>query len=134
MTQCVIIFVNINQKNSCTVEIVAEAAGLYRVLTVAAFPGHLLIFALRPGASLAINVSGLATTTTTDTTDTTDSERNQVKAVFEQMEMKLRRRSLCNIRFIGELYKLEVQSRPASSQYKKVDTSRLKTLTSRCRP
>jgi translation initiation factor 4G len=39
---------------------------------------------------------------------TTDKERKQVKAVFEQMEMKLRRRSLGNIRFIGELYKLQM--------------------------
>ena len=38
----------------------------------------------------------------------TDDERKQIKAVFEQMEMKLRRRSLGNIRFIGELYKLQM--------------------------
>merc|ERR1712223_2244276 len=38
----------------------------------------------------------------------TDDDRKQIKAVFEQMEMKLRRRSLGNIRFIGELYKLQM--------------------------
>merc|ERR1719319_978142 len=38
----------------------------------------------------------------------TEKERKQIKAVFEQMEMKLRRRSLGNIRFIGELYKLQM--------------------------
>lgn len=39
---------------------------------------------------------------------TSEDERKQIKAVFEQMEMKLRRRSLGNIRFIGELYKLQM--------------------------
>jgi len=39
---------------------------------------------------------------------TTEDDRKQIKAVFEQMEMKLRRRSLGNIRFIGELYKLQM--------------------------
>ena len=38
----------------------------------------------------------------------TENDRKQIKAVFEQMEMKLRRRSLGNIRFIGELYKLQM--------------------------
>ena len=38
----------------------------------------------------------------------TDNDRKQIKAEFEQMEMKLRRRSLGNIRFIGELYKLQM--------------------------
>ena len=37
-----------------------------------------------------------------------EEERKQIKAVFEQMEMKLRQRSLGNIRFIGELYKLQM--------------------------
>jgi len=37
---------------------------------------------------------------------TTKDEMKKIKAVFMQMEMKLRRRSLGNIRFIGELYKL----------------------------
>ena len=35
-------------------------------------------------------------------------ERKQVEAEFEQMETKLRRRSLGNIRFVGELYKLHM--------------------------
>merc|ERR1711887_84416 len=38
----------------------------------------------------------------------TDDERKQIKAVFEASEMKLRRRSLGNIRFIGELYKIKM--------------------------
>ena len=37
----------------------------------------------------------------------TKNKRKQIKAVFEQMEMKLKRRSLGNIRFLGELYKLQ---------------------------
>jgi len=37
-----------------------------------------------------------------------EDERKNIRAVFEQMEMKLRRRSLGNIRFIGELYKLQM--------------------------
>ena len=36
-----------------------------------------------------------------------EDERKQIKAVFELMEMKLRQRSLNNIRFLGELYKLQ---------------------------
>merc|ERR1712106_200255 len=37
-----------------------------------------------------------------------EQEKKKIKAVFEQEEMKLRRRSLGNIRFIGELYKLHM--------------------------
>merc|ERR1719445_2217660 len=39
---------------------------------------------------------------------TTEDDKKRVKIEFEQMEMKLRRRSLGNIRFIGELYKLQM--------------------------
>ena len=39
---------------------------------------------------------------------TTDRERKEIKMVFDAMEVKLRRRSLGNIRFIGELYKLQM--------------------------
>merc|ERR1712142_1156754 len=39
---------------------------------------------------------------------TTEDDKKRVKIEFEQMEMKLRRRSLGNIRFIGELYKLNM--------------------------
>merc|ERR1719435_702336 len=39
---------------------------------------------------------------------TTEDDKKRVKIEFEQMEMKLRRRSLGNIRFIGELYKLHM--------------------------
>jgi len=35
-----------------------------------------------------------------------EDDKKKIKAEFEQLEMKLRRRSLGNIRFIGELYKL----------------------------
>jgi len=38
----------------------------------------------------------------------TDDAKKKLKAEFEQLEMKLRRRSLGNIRFIGELYKLHM--------------------------
>merc|ERR1719225_501412 len=37
---------------------------------------------------------------------TTEDEKKKIKMEFEAMEMKLRKRSLGNIRFIGELYKL----------------------------
>ena len=37
-----------------------------------------------------------------------EEEKKQVKAVYEASEMKARRRSLGNIRFIGELYKLKM--------------------------
>merc|ERR1719427_2341350 len=38
----------------------------------------------------------------------TEDDKKRIKAEFEAMEMKLRRRSLGNIRFIGELYKLNM--------------------------
>ena len=38
----------------------------------------------------------------------TDDERKQVEAEFEQMEMQLRKRSLGNIRFLGELFMLQM--------------------------
>lgn len=37
---------------------------------------------------------------------TTEDEKKKIKMEFEAMEMKMRKRSLGNIRFIGELYKL----------------------------
>lgn len=40
----------------------------------------------------------------------TDEEKKRITAEFEAQEMKLRRRSLGNIRFIGELYKIKMIS------------------------
>ena len=37
-----------------------------------------------------------------------DEEKKRITAEFEAQEMRLRRRSLGNIRFIGELYKIKI--------------------------
>ena len=39
---------------------------------------------------------------------TTEEKKKELKLEFENIERKARRRSLGNIRFIGELYKLEM--------------------------